>query len=193
MVSLDPSGNHRSMTTNGQIAVELLSAEASREVALVEQLTDLINRVYAVAEQGLWRDGATRTTASEISGLIAAGEIAVAAHGGEIVGSVRIHDVAADASEFGILVADPEQRGIGIGVALLDFVEARGRERGLRAMQLELLVPREWEHPSKEFLKAWYGRRGYRVIRTGTIEDQHPQLAPLLATPCDMLVYEKPL
>jgi hypothetical protein len=28
-------------------------------------------------------------------------------------------------------------------------------------MQLELLVPRDWRHPSKEFLKSWYGRRGY--------------------------------
>ena len=60
-------------------------------------------------------------------------------------------------------------------------------------MRLELLVPSSWEHPSKEFLKAWYGRRGYRVIRTGRIDDQHPHFAPLLATPCDMLVYEKPL
>ena len=175
------------------IAVRLLEPEESADPALVEQLTDLINRVYAAAEEGLWLDGATRTNASEVAGLIAAGEIAVATRNGDILGSVRIHDVARDASEFGILVADPERRGSGIGVALLDFVEARSRDRGLRAMQLELLVPREWDHPSKEFLKAWYGRRGYRVIRTGSIEDAHPHLAPLLATPCDMLVWEKPL
>jgi GNAT superfamily N-acetyltransferase len=175
------------------IAVRLLDPDASGDAALVARLTDLINRVYAAAEDGLWLDGATRTTASEVAELIAAGEIAVATRNGELLGSVRIHDVADDASEFGILVADPEQRGSGIGVALLDFVEARSRDRGLRAMRLELLVPREWDHPSKEFLKAWYTRRGYRVIRTGTIEDAHPHLAPLLATPCDMLVWEKPL
>ena len=86
---------------------------------------------------------------------------------GSIVGSVRVHDVADDASEFGMLVAAPDQRGTGIGRALLDFAERRSRERGLRAMQLELLVPRGWRHPSKEFLRAWYGRRGYRLIRTG--------------------------
>ena len=60
-------------------------------------------------------------------------------------------------------------------------------------MQLELLVPRGWRHPSKEFLEAWYGRRGYRLIRTGSIDDAYPELAPLLATPCDLAVYEKPL
>ena len=60
-------------------------------------------------------------------------------------------------------------------------------------MQLELLVPRAWRHPYKEFLKAWYRRIGYRHIRTGGIGDAHPHLAPLLATPCDVDVYEKPL
>jgi hypothetical protein len=29
-------------------------------------------------------------------------------------------------------------------------------------MQLEVLVPRQWSHRSKEFLKAWYTRIGYR-------------------------------
>ena len=92
-----------------------------------------------------------------------------------------------------MLVAAPEQRGTGIGRALVAFAEQRSRERGLRAMQLELLVPRDWRHPSKEFLKAWYGRIGYRIVRTGSIDDAHPHLAPLLATPCDLQVYEKPL
>jgi GNAT superfamily N-acetyltransferase len=168
----------------------LLEAADTR---LADRLSSLVNIVYGTAEDGLWRDGATRTTPSEIAELIAAGEIAVAESDGEIAGSVRIHDVAADASEFGMLVAAPEHRSTGVGRALLDFVEDHTRARGMRAMQLELLVPRRWEHPSKEFLKAWYGRRGYRVIRTGRIDDQHPHLAPLLATPCDMLVYEKPL
>ena len=60
-------------------------------------------------------------------------------------------------------------------------------------MQLELLVPRDWRHPSKEFLKAWYGRRGYRLSRSGRLGDAYPHLAPLLATPCDLTVYEKAL
>ena len=49
------------------------------------------------------------------------------------------------------------------------------------------------QHPNKEFLKAWYGRIGYRVIRTGRMDRAYPHLAPLLATPCDLLGYEKPL
>jgi GNAT superfamily N-acetyltransferase len=181
------------MTNDRAIEVEVLGAAAADDAELVERLAKLINRVYAVAERGLWRDDATRTTPSEIADLIRAGEVVVARRHGRVVGSVRLHDVSSDVSEFGLLVADPEERNTGIGRALLDFAEADSRERGLRAMQLELLVPREWTHPSKEFLKAWYGRRGYRLDRVGTMDAAYPHLAPLLSTPCDLEVHEKPL
>ena len=60
-------------------------------------------------------------------------------------------------------------------------------------MQLELLVPRAWSHPAKVFLDDWYTRIGYRPVRTGTVQESYPHLAPLLATPCDLVVYHKPL
>jgi hypothetical protein len=92
-----------------------------------------------------------------------------------------------------MLTADPEHRGLGVGRALVDFAESNSRQRGRRAMLLEFLVPRTWQHPSKAFLKVWYGRRGYRVIRTTTLDESYPHLAPLLATACDLEIYEKPL
>jgi hypothetical protein len=60
-------------------------------------------------------------------------------------------------------------------------------------MQLEVLMPRHWTHPSKEFLKAWYARIGYRPVRTGHFDESYPELAPLLATPCDFVIYHKDL
>jgi GNAT superfamily N-acetyltransferase len=174
--------------------VGLVDVTAGRDSVLAERLAGLVNEVYATAESGLWQDGAGRTTAAEMAELVAAGQIAVAtASDGRIVGGVRVRRVDEDADEFGMLVAAPDHRGTGVGRALLDFVEQRGRDRGMRAIQLELLVPRGWRHPSKEFLKAWYGRRGYRRIETRRMEDSHPHLAPLLATPCDLEVYEKVL
>jgi GNAT superfamily N-acetyltransferase len=185
------------MSTNDQqpaaVAVRLLRAADSRDARLVDHVTSLVNDVYASAESGLWRDGAPRTAAAELAELIRAEQIAVATRHGQIAGSVRLHDVADDLSEFGMLVAAPDQRGTGVGRALVAFAEEHSRERGLRAIQLELLVPRAWRHPSKEFLKAWYGRLGYRPVRTGSIEDNYPHLAPLLATPCDLDIYEKRL
>jgi hypothetical protein len=37
------------------------------------------------------------------------------------------------------------------------------------------------------------GTIGYRVARTGTIDEAYPALAPLLATPCDFVIYRKDL
>ena len=181
------------MRTDDETRVEWLAPAAGHEGDLVDRLTDLVNGVHATAESGLWADGATRTTASELIALISAREIAIAVQDGRLVGSVQIHDVAPDVSEFGMLVAAPQRRGTGIGRALLEFAEQDGRERGLRAMQLELLLPRTWQHPSKEFLKAWYYRCGYRAQRTTRMEDAYPHLAPLLAAECDLVVHEKAL
>jgi hypothetical protein len=85
------------MGTNDQqpatIAVRLLEAAVSRDAALVDRLTSLINDVYTTAEAGLWRDGAARTTTSELADLIRAEQIAVATREGQIAGSVRVRDV----------------------------------------------------------------------------------------------------
>ncbi|MGI5499661.1 GNAT family N-acetyltransferase [Lentzea sp. CA-135723] len=153
----------------------------------------LINRVYADAEKGIWLDGAARTSEEEIAGLIAAGEIATAHDNGRLVGSVRIHELADGAGEFGMLVAAPEERGTGIGRQLVEFAETWARERNLAEMQLELLVPQDWQHPVKEFLRAWYTRLGYRLQRRDNLEEAYPFLVPHLATPCDFLVFRKDL
>jgi Acetyltransferase (GNAT) family len=88
---------------------------------------------------------------------------------------------------------DIRHRGTGVGRELVRFAERWGREQGMDTMQLEVLVPRQWAHPSKEFLKAWYTRVGYRPVRTGQFEESYPELAPLLATPCDFVIYHKDL
>jgi GNAT superfamily N-acetyltransferase len=175
------------------LEIALLPPAAARDTVLVGRITDLVNRVYATAEEGLWVEGATRTTISEMAELIAAGQIAVARMDGQYKGAVRIkqHDVGT--GEFGMLVADPAHRGEGIGRGLVAFAEELSRQRGLAVMQLELLVPREWTHPTKEFLHAWYMRIGYRPTRSDAIDESYPQLARLLATPCDFVVYHKDL
>jgi GNAT superfamily N-acetyltransferase len=92
-----------------------------------------------------------------------------------------------------MLAAAPDQRGIGVGRRLVEFAERGSLETGRDTMQLELLVPRAWAHPAKEFLAGWYGRIGYAVTSTGTIDESYPHLAPLLATACDFVIYRKDL
>jgi len=175
------------------IEIRALPPAASEDPELIRLIADLTNEVYAAAEEGLWSEGATRTNVDEVAALVGAEEITVARLHGEIVGSVRIQRLDERTGEFGMLVADPAHRGVGVGRELVRFAERECRAAGARAMQLELLVPRDWTHPVKEFLADWYTRIGYRVTRTGTIDEAYPHLAPLLATPCDFVIYEKDL
>jgi GNAT superfamily N-acetyltransferase len=170
-----------------------IDIQDTAEAALAGRLADLVNDVYAVAEHGLWREGAMRTTAPAIADLIEAGELAVARVDGEIAGAVHVHAVSEDTGLFGMLAVAPEHRGAGVGRALVGFAERHSRDRGRATMRLELLVPRTWRHPVKVFLDGWYRRLGYRVVHRTTLDENYPELAPLLATECDLLVYERPL
>jgi GNAT superfamily N-acetyltransferase len=173
------------------VEVEMLPAAAAGDGAVMNGLTGLVNEVYAVAERGMWVGGAARSSAAEFAGLTRAGQIAVARVGAEIAGCIRIRRLDDRVAEFGMLAAAPAHRGIGVGRELVRFAECRAVAEGRNLMQLELLVPRDWSHPSKERLDAWYTRIGYRVVRTGSIDEAYPHLAPLLATPCRFVIYHK--
>jgi GNAT superfamily N-acetyltransferase len=171
----------------------MIPAAAASDAALVAAITGLVNRLYADAEKGLWVDGATRTTERAAADLIRAGQIAVARWDGQVVGVVRVRRLAGGVGEFGMLVAAPEQRGMGVGRELVAFAERWAREHGLAHMQLELLVPRTWSHPVKEFLRDWYTRIGYRAVRTDSLDAAYPALVAQLATPCDFVIFHKDL
>lgn len=168
-------------------------AATAADPAAVDAIADLVNRVYVVAEAGLWTDGAERTTPDEVAGLLAKGWIATARVGDRIVGAVTLRPLDARTAEFGMLAADPDWRGLGVGRELVAFAEHWAAERSHATMQLELLVPTGWSHPSKQFLRSWYERLGYREFRRTRLEELYPELEPLLATPCDLLVFRKAL
>jgi hypothetical protein len=172
--------------------IELLPGAAASDSGLVGEITHLVNRVYAVAEGGLWVEGATGTTTSEMAEAIAAWQVALAWRDGQIVGE-RARPAARPATRR-VRHAGfrPRPSGRGHRPWTGDLGRAAQPEACLSVMQLELLVPREWTHPNKEFLHGWYTRIGYRPTRSTTI-DGHPRLAPLLATPCDLVVYDKDL
>ena len=175
------------------LEVRIEPAASADDAAIVTAVADLINGVYMIAEAGLWVDGARRTNSDEIGELIRQQELATARIGGELAGAIRVHALDGGTAEFGMLAADPARRGIGVGRALVAFAEAWAVDRGFASMQLELLVPTSWEHPSKQFLHEWYSRLGYRVARRGTLGESYPELEPLLATTCELVIYRKEL
>jgi GNAT superfamily N-acetyltransferase len=170
--------------------IEVLTAGAT---ALAGEIATLVNKVYADGEAGMWLDGEQRTTPEEVTDLIRAGEVAVARRDGRLIGVVRVQQLDNSTGEFGMLAGDAQLRGVGIGRRLVAFAEDWMRDRALTVSQVELLVPRTWAHPVKEFLRAWYLRLGYQLTRTDVLDKDYPHLVPYLATPCDYLVFHKAL
>lgn len=66
--------------------IERLPASAATDADMMAEVSGLVNRVYKVAENGLWRDGAARTDAAEVVELTRAGEIVGARLDGQLVG-----------------------------------------------------------------------------------------------------------
>ena len=163
------------------------------EPGSIERITRLINSVYDDAESGMWKPKRTRTTTAEVERLLRRSALILAELNGEIVGSVNVNLMGDCVGEFGMLVADTCHRGQRIGSALVECAENWAREMKCHTMRLELLTPRTWSHPSKEFLKKWYSRLGYMPQATEPLEKLHPGLVGELATECEFTVWHKPL
>ena len=172
----------------------MINHASSEDAGFAAEVTGLVNEVYADAEKGMWLDGTDRVTAGEIEAMIDAGRLVVARDSdGTLVGAMQLQRLPTGEGEFGMLVAHPQRRGAGIGKDLIAYGESWARTQGLTTMQLELLYPSTWTHPVKKFLYDWYTRLGYRVIGTGDLADDYPELVSRLATPCDFLIFHKAL
>jgi GNAT superfamily N-acetyltransferase len=159
----------------------------------IECLADLINEVYDEAELGMWKRTGTRTNPGEVERLLRAQALILAEIDGVLVGSVNVNLMNDGVGEFGMLVADRNYRGEGIGSALVQHAERWACEQACHTMRLEILTPRHWTHPSKEFLRQWYSRIGYAPQTTEPFESMYPELVPELATECDFTVWHKSL
>jgi ribosomal protein S18 acetylase RimI-like enzyme len=173
--------------------IEMAAPAQAEDEAFVAEVTGLVNTVYADGEKGIWVAGTARTDRDELASIIRAGELAVARRAGKVLGAVRIRRLPSGEGEFGMLAAHPGHRGTGLGRELVAFAEDRARDQGVRTMQLEVLFPNEWEHPTKVFLRDWYIRSGYQVVRKGDFSEDYPHLVPHLATACDYLIFTKAL
>jgi len=177
----------------GGTGVEIVVVDWATRGDSISSIVHLVNEVYLNSEDGLWVPGTLRTSLDEVASAIRDGQLALARQAETIVGAVRLQLVDSQTGGLSMLVADTQCRGLGIGTLLVDFAHAWARRQGLAAMQLEVLTPRNWAHPSKVFLLDWYGRIGYQQMQLDPVEVKYPTLEPLLATPCDLVVFRKDL
>ena len=175
------------------VGVEPLPPAAAHDAALVARLAAIVNAAYGVGEEGIWLPGTERIAAPEVAAAIAAGELLGARLDGALVGCARARMLDGATGEVGLVSAAPEAWGAGVGRALVRAAEAGLAARGATEMQLELLVPREWEQPHKARLREWYERLGYRVVRTAPFGEIAAPSADRLAGPAQFLIFRKPL
>jgi GNAT superfamily N-acetyltransferase len=176
-----------------RVEVTPLAPEEAGDERLVEELVRLINAAYAVGEAGLWLDGATRTEPSEIAEAIGTGGMLAATLEGRLVGCAYVRPLDAGTADLGLVSAAPDTWGSGVGRELVRAAEQLMRSLGVTTMQLELLVPKGWVHAEKDRLRGWYTRLGYRVVRSAPFEQVAAHLESELATPCEFLIFHKPL
>ncbi|HEY7047064.1 MAG TPA: GNAT family N-acetyltransferase [Jatrophihabitantaceae bacterium] len=173
--------------------VTLLDSDQARDGELVDELARIVNGAYAIGEAGLWREGATRTTPTEVADAVRGGGMLAASLEGRLVGCAFVQPLGAQTADLGLVSTAPDRWGNGIGGELVRKAEELMHQRGVTTMQLEVLVPKGWEHPSKRRLRDWYTRLGYRVVRTERFDQVAAHLEHQLATPCEFLIFHKPL
>jgi len=159
----------------------------------VQNLSDLINAVYDDAESGMWKRQGIRTSPDEVKQLLMEQRLILAEIDGVVVGSVKVDLMGGSIGEFGMLVADVNHRGKGVGSALIRAAEQWAKRMDCATMQLELLAPHRWNHPSKESLKKWYRKIGYEPQSVESFEKLDPDKFAELATDCDFTVWHKRL
>ena len=170
------------------------SSELDANDDTVNSHVTLINAVYQEVEGDMWKpDNSGRTYAGEVENFLQNKELLIAEIDGKIVGSIKIEHIDDNTLAFGMLVVDPDVRGKGIGRELVNSAEANARDNGYTVMQLELLTPRHWENTSKEFLKTWYTRIGYKPNKTRSFEEVSPHRMDEFATDCDFTIWLKDL
>ncbi|GAX27726.1 hypothetical protein FisN_13Hh176 [Fistulifera solaris] len=156
-------------------------------------LVNLVNDVYDVAEENMWKETGVRTNLSEIESLIQEGRLMVVERDIKIIGLVKLSKIDKDTGELGMLVVDPSARRQNLGRRLVESAEAWAKGEGFHTMQLQLLTPRTWKHPTKELLKEWYSRMGYTAQCSASFEEDYPDLVNLLACECDLTTWTKPI
>jgi GNAT superfamily N-acetyltransferase len=160
---------------------------------VVGTLTDLVNEAYATSEGSLWATRTQRISREAFAETLARGEIAIAWDRARAVGCIRVRGLDPTIYEFGVLAVSPDQRGRGVGDALVRFAEEHARSRGARTMELKLLEPLEGAHAFKVMLAEWYERLGYERVGGHPAGEGWPEAADELAVPCRFAVFQKPL
>ncbi len=182
------------MSTN-VVTVEVAStSEMTPEE--IGRMYDLLIRAYALTEVEIWGENYVRMSLEEYIEHIHAGEVLVARISRIVVGTIHVYRNGPDSFGFGLLAADFDRMGMGIGRTLIEAAESIARKAGAKRMTLEILRPRDFALPVKQQLDAWYRRQGYSLTESMSFTERKPDKAEKakgLIVPAVFDCYEKQL
>ncbi|MBL4592896.1 MAG: GNAT family N-acetyltransferase [Flavobacteriales bacterium] len=156
-------------------------------------LVRMINAVYKESENDLWKDNHERITRTRLLEIIEKRELLLAIDDSEVLGCIHLEPMDKLMYKFKMLVANPKHKGTGVGSLLVSFAEQQAKKNGAKTMQLELLVPTDFLHSDKVFLRNWYSRIGYRKTAEHDVDFVHEGLSNLLKIGCVAEIYHKKL
>ena len=100
----------------------------------VLRLYKLMLHAYAVTEVEIWGENYSRMSENEFKSIIERGELILAELDGEVVGSIHVYPLTENTFAFGLLSADFDKKGLGIGRALISAAESHAKEMGAAKM-----------------------------------------------------------
>lgn len=174
------------------LAVELKIAQLE-DINSLETLKEMINEVYWESEQNIWQDVHRRISVQGLKEIIAHQQLIIAKYNGAIAGCIHLEPITDTLYKFKMVSVSPNYKQKGIGGQLVSFAEQTALTYGAQTMQLELLVPIEFEHPDKVILDKWYTKIGYVKQSVHDVDYCHQGLGQFLKTPCNAVVYQKQL
>jgi ribosomal protein S18 acetylase RimI-like enzyme len=153
----------------------MIRVASTQDVPAIVALVNIAFQVEAFFKIG------DRTNPGEILGMMRGGEFLLLEDAEGLAGCVYVTAREDGHAYFGMLSIEPSRQGRGLGRALIDAVEARGRERGCAYMDIHIVNLREE-------LPAFYRRFGY--VEHGTLPFSHTEHA---SRPCHFIVMTKAL
>ena len=157
---------------------------------------DIMRHAYRVTEAEIWGDTYSRIGRDVFVSFINREEIILARIDGKIVGSIYTYKLRENVFSFGLLSADFDKKGLGIGRKLIEAAESHALKSGAEYMEIEILRAKDFDIPSKVRLHKWYLRQDYVFLESVEFIARKPKeskKATRLLVPSVFDCYRKPL
>ena len=182
--------NNKEVITVKQLKIESLDEQT------LSQVYAILIHAYAETEVEIWGQNHIRISKQKFTTLIERNEIFGAFIENQPVGSVRLFKKTSETFSFGLLSADLNMQGKGIGNSLVSHIETVAKQKGATYMDIEILKAVALETPFKKKLKKWYTKLGYSFTHSSSFTELKPTIAEKaknLVQPCVFDCYQKVL